>query len=233
MPSFFKDGDFPGGIERRRLLGGKKGSSCHHGCICRGMYLDATPSWHDRRDFRHHPFNLVSRSVCGCWPASLASDIRRAGPPGKIRTFISCHPRRIPKRPRMVKSTQQQAEIAELIRRSETARLQLSDAHAALKDKLNVPARLKESLKAEPKKWMGGSLVAGLLFSRMFRSRKPQQEKVQQVRKQRNILLGALALLVSLAKPAAKIYATNLLREYFQRKLGRDVSLHHGNTPRY
>lgn len=134
----------------------------------------------------------------------------------------------------MAKPTQK-VEIAELVRRSEAARLHLSDAHSALKDKLNVPARLKESLKAEPTKWLGGSLVAGLVASRVFRKKKKPPEKVLSVKKQRNLLLGTLTLAFTLAKPAAKIYATKLLKDYFRKQLDnggtrRPVT---GNISRY
>ncbi len=134
----------------------------------------------------------------------------------------------------MAKSTQQKAEIAELIRRSEASRLRLSDAHSVLKDRLNVPARLVGSLKAEPKKWIGGSVVVGLVASRFFRSKKPSK-KVRKVKKPRSLLLGTLTLAATMAKPAAKIYATKLLKDYFRRQLDdgsarRPVS---GNIPRY
>jgi len=133
----------------------------------------------------------------------------------------------------MAKSTQQKAGIAELIRRSEQSRLRLSDAHSALKDRLNMPARLKESLKVAPKKWVGGSLFAGLLLGRLFGAKKERPEGVQKIRKQRNLLLGALTLIATLAKPAAKIYATNLLREYFQGRFTKGASQHRGDIPRY
>lgn len=119
----------------------------------------------------------------------------------------------------MAKSTQQKAEIAELIRRSEASRLRLSDAHCALKDRLNVPARLVGSLKAEPKKWIGGSVVAGLVASRFFRSKKKASKKYQKEKKSRGLVLGTFALAATMVKPAAKIYATKLLKDYFRNQL--------------
>ena len=135
----------------------------------------------------------------------------------------------------MAKPTQQKTEIAELIRRSEASRLRLSDAHSALKDRMNAPARLKESLKAEPVKWLGGSLVAGFVASRLFRPGRRRAEKVPMVKKQRNFLLGTLALATTLAKPAAKIYATKLLKDYLKRYLenGSARRPSPGAVPRY
>jgi hypothetical protein len=135
----------------------------------------------------------------------------------------------------MAKPTQQETEIAELIRRSEASRLRLSDAHAALKDRMDVSARLKESLKTEPAKWLGGSLVAGFVASRLFRPRRKSAENIPRVKKQRNFLFGTLALATTLAKPAAKIYATKLVKDYLKKHLEnasarRPVS---GGSPRY
>ncbi len=134
----------------------------------------------------------------------------------------------------MARSTKQKAELEELVRRSEASRLRLADAHSALKDRLNVPARLVSSMKAEPKKWVGGSAVAGLLMSRIFRTKKAP-EKVREVKRQRNFLLGTLALAGTVAKPVAKIYATKLVRDYFKKQLAFGAARRPGTgtTPKY
>lgn len=134
----------------------------------------------------------------------------------------------------MAKPTQKQAELEELVRRSEASRLRLADAHSALKDKLNVPARLVSSMRAEPAKWLGGSAVAGFVTSRLFRSKK-SPKKVREIKKQRNFLLGTLTLAAAVAKPAARIYATKLIKDYFNRQLADGTARRpaSGNIPRY
>lgn len=126
----------------------------------------------------------------------------------------------------MAKSTQKTIEIAELIRQSEASRAVLAKAHANYKHKLDVPSRLRESLKKEPMKWVGGSLVIGFVASLFFKSRRKQPEKVavKNAKKDRNFFLGLLTLGLALAKPAAKVYATKLVKDYLSEKLGSGLS---------
>ncbi len=127
----------------------------------------------------------------------------------------------------MAKSTQQKAELERLIRISEASRLRLSDAHSAFKNRLNAPARLAGSLKAEPSKWIGGSLVAGFLASRLFGSKKKPSGRVKEVKKQRNFLFGTLALAAAVAKPVARIYATNLVKDYLGKRFHSGIAARH------
>lgn len=122
----------------------------------------------------------------------------------------------------MAKSTQKSIELGELIRRSEVARLQLGQAHRQLKRKLDIPSRIQESLKSNPTKWLGGSLVTGFMGSFLFKSKskKPKQADAS-LRKERGLVLGLLVMLFTLVKPAAKIYATKLLKDYLQKQLSR------------
>jgi hypothetical protein len=134
----------------------------------------------------------------------------------------------------MAKPTQKAVELGELIRRSEAARLSIGRAHQLLKHRLDAPSRIKESLKAQPAKWIGGSIVAGFVGSFLFKSRKKKmRDEVKATGKGRNSLLRLLGLnlLVKILKPAAKIYATKLLKDYvaqhvarggFERNLGVD-----------
>ncbi len=125
----------------------------------------------------------------------------------------------------MAKPTQKSVELGELIRRSETARLKLGQAHAKLKRKLDVPARVKDSLQSNPIQWVGGSLASGFLGSFLFKSRRSKAKKsAKRVKKERGFWLATLMLLLTLAKPAAKIYATNLLKDYLSRQLRSKMS---------
>ena len=136
----------------------------------------------------------------------------------------------------MAKSTQKSIKLGQLIRSSEASRLQLGLAHARLKHRLDVSARIKESMKAEPVKWLGGSAVAGFFGSFLFKSKKKKiSEQAKTVKKERNFLLGMFGLVITLVKPAAKIYATKLLKDYFKNQLSRGVSQRSvgGNRPLY
>ncbi|MFD2255750.1 hypothetical protein ACFSSA_03595 [Luteolibacter algae] len=117
--------------------------------------------------------------------------------------------------------------MVELIRLSEISRAQLGQAHAHFKHKLDVPSRMKDSLKAEPVKWVGGSLAAGFLGSFLFKGKNKQKtpERVKTVKKERNFLISLLLLGLTMAKPAAKIYATKLLKDYFRTQLANGTLL--------
>ncbi|WP_411826586.1 hypothetical protein [Luteolibacter sp. AS25] len=128
----------------------------------------------------------------------------------------------------MAKSIKTTVEISELIAQGKAARLQLGKSHAELKHKLDFPNRLRESVKAEPTKWIGGSAAAGLVGSFLFRRKKKPQElvrRVRKVKKQRNLLLATLGLGFTVVKPVAKIYATKLLKDYFKNQITRGTAL--------
>lgn len=125
----------------------------------------------------------------------------------------------------MAKSTQQKKEFGELIRRSEAARLQIGLAHSRFKRRLDLPSRIKDSIKSEPGKWLGISAVVGFVGSVLLKSKKtPPIEKAGPFRKKRRFSLAMVALLVRLAKPAAKIYATKLIKDYLTSRLQRGIA---------
>jgi hypothetical protein len=118
----------------------------------------------------------------------------------------------------MAKSTQKSLELAKLIRRSEAARFQIGQAHVQLRRKLDVPLRIRDSLRASPLKWLGGSLGVGFVGSLLFKSR-GRESKSEPIKKHRSWFVGLLLLMFSLAKPALKVYATKLLKDYLQNQL--------------
>ena len=118
----------------------------------------------------------------------------------------------------MAKSTQKTLELAELIRRSEAARVQIGHAHLQLKKKLDIPLRLRDSLKSSPMKWLGGSLGVGFLGSFLFRSKRPEVRHEPE-KKHRGWFIGLLMMLFALVKPSLKIYATKLLKDYLQHQI--------------
>lgn len=109
--------------------------------------------------------------------------------------------------------------LEELVRRSEAARLRLTESHASLRHKLDFPARARESLMEKPTKWLGGSLAAGFMGSLLFRKKKKAPERVRELKRQRGFLLGLLSLAFAMGKPLAKVYATKLLKDYLAGRI--------------
>jgi hypothetical protein len=119
----------------------------------------------------------------------------------------------------MAHPTQKSKQLAGLILKAEASRLALTETHAHFKRKLDLPSRIKSSITGAPSKWLGGALVAGLTSSFLFRpGKRKETEREKQVKKQRGFLFGLLALIFTLSKPAAKIYATRLLKDYLARR---------------
>lgn len=84
---------------------------------------------------------------------------------------------------------------------------------AILRHRLDVPARMKESVMSKPLAWFGGSLGAGLVASFLFRGRKPKPQAEKVVR--RSLWSLALGGAFTLARPALQAWATNELRKRF------------------
>lgn len=120
----------------------------------------------------------------------------------------------------MVKPTQKSLELAELVRRSELARSQITQVQQKLRQKLDVPLRIRDSLKSSPLKWLGGSLGVGFVSSLLFRSKRRLSKREQEPeKKHRGLFLGFLMMLFALIKPTLKVYATGLLKDYLQNQL--------------
>ncbi len=120
----------------------------------------------------------------------------------------------------MAQPTEKSKQLAALILQAEASRTKLTETHARFRRKLDLPARIKSSVTGAPAKWLGGSLAAGLAASLFFRPKKKRfPAKAVIVNKQRGLVFGLLTLLFTLSKPALKIYATNLLRDYLARRL--------------
>lgn len=85
--------------------------------------------------------------------------------------------------------------------------------------KFDIPARVKTAITGSPSKWLGGALLAGVGTSFLFRpGKRKAAEHAKKTKKQRGFFLGMLALLFTLSKPAMKIYATKLLKDYLSQR---------------
>jgi hypothetical protein len=60
----------------------------------------------------------------------------------------------------MAKPTETSSELAALIRRGDAARFQLGQAHQRFKQKLDIPLRIRDSIKSSPLKWLSLLLMS-------------------------------------------------------------------------
>lgn len=142
----------------------------------------------------------------------------------------------------MAHKHQEKVNIQKLIERSEKARETITEARLELKNKFDVAGRVREAVTSDPVKLVGGSLVGGYLLKKIFfrGKRHPKRapkhrEEVNHLKKERGVLIGILGMFLALAKPAAKMYATKLIRDYFKKRLasgtaGRPAA---ANIPKY
>ena len=107
-------------------------------------------------------------------------------------------------------------EIQRLIRQSEHARGVLGGEIRGLKRKLDVPARLKDSLKSHPTGWLGGSLVAGMFTSLLFRRK---GKRVKEAEKKKKTVVGfLLGLAFSALRPFLKVWLAGQLKNFVASK---------------
>lgn len=98
-------------------------------------------------------------------------------------------------------------EIRRLIELSASSRQSLANEAAALRHKLDVPSRVRESLRENPTTWMAGSLVSGLAASLLFRS------KPAPVKKRRGFPAAVLGLTLTAARPLLKVWLANQVKQ--------------------
>ncbi len=105
-------------------------------------------------------------------------------------------------------------EILRLVRLSEASRSLLESEAGRLRKKLDVPARLRDSLKQHPSSWLFGSVATGLAASFLFR-RRPAAEK-----KRRGITSTMLGLTLTAARPLAKVWLADQLKHWIAGSQG-------------
>ena len=109
----------------------------------------------------------------------------------------------------------EKAQIEQLIRLSSAARACLESEAVILRERLDFPQRVRSSLSSNPATWMIGSLVSGMFASSLFRRRTP----VAAPTKSRGAALGLLGLALTAAKPLAKVWLANQLKDWMMRSV--------------
>jgi hypothetical protein len=107
-------------------------------------------------------------------------------------------------------------ETERLIRLASQARAHISGEIADLKRQLDVPARLRSSLKSNPLGWLGGALGSGLAASLLFRGRRPATG-----RKPRSFPLAVAGLILTAARPLLKVWLTGQVKAFIGSQLLR------------
>lgn len=100
-------------------------------------------------------------------------------------------------------------QIERLIGQARSARSFLGSEAITLRQKLDIPARLRSSLKSHPTGWLFGSAASGLAASLLFR-RKPAPAAKQE----RGMPFKILALILTLVRPMAKLWLTGQVKNY-------------------
>ena len=158
----------------------------------------------DHARHRHHPHH------------------RRHHPPAQIiwRDFATLprHPRRIPTRSRMDRKSSEKHEVERLIQLSAAARSRLTHDAIALRDKLDVPARIRHSLHDKPGFWLTGSIVSGLAASMLFRRKKSARSE-----KSRGVVGNLLGLTLTAARPLLKIWLGDALKKWLSQRISTSL----------
>lgn len=100
------------------------------------------------------------------------------------------------------------AETEALIQRLEASRSDLGEQVVDLRQRLDVPTRIKSSVKGKPWLWFGGAMGAGLVLGRILR--RPKKTKI--IRKKNPLIGFALTTGFALLKTALKQVVTNELQ---------------------
>jgi hypothetical protein len=100
-------------------------------------------------------------------------------------------------------------EILRLVRLAEQSRALLGEEAERLRQKLDVPTRVRESLRHHPGSWMFGSMATGLAASLIFRRRSAESPK-----KRRGIPATLLGLTLTAARPLAKVWLADQAKRW-------------------
>ena len=108
----------------------------------------------------------------------------------------------------MDRKPQENPEIQRLIDLGAVARSCLGQEVTALRSRLDIPSRIRASLKHHPAAWGLGSLVSGFIASCFFRRKNPPEKK------RRRLPATLLDITWSAARPLVKIWLANQIKRW-------------------
>ena len=109
----------------------------------------------------------------------------------------------------MDRKLSQNEELARLIRLSGNARSQLTREIVQLQQRLDVPARLKSSLKSHTSGWILGSLLSGVGASLLFRRKRSASPKMR-----RSFPVAVTGLILTAVRPLLKVRFADQVKSY-------------------
>ena len=110
----------------------------------------------------------------------------------------------------MDREPSQTDEIQRLIRLGGSARGLLGAEAARMKRSLDVPARVRSSLKQHPTGWLVAALGSGLMVSALLRRRSSSPSG----KKHRSLPIAALGLVLTAFRPFLKMWLTDQVKNY-------------------
>ncbi len=118
----------------------------------------------------------------------------------------------------------QNPEIERLIRLSTESRAQLTVAAHRLRDQLDLPAKLRDSLKRHPSSWLFGSLASGFVASLLFgrkRGSRSNREMVSVPKPPKSLPAAAVGLALTAARPLAKHWLSKQAEKWLSQAMSR------------
>jgi len=109
-------------------------------------------------------------------------------------------------------ASQPEEQTTRLIARIAASRTALGDNLLDLRHRLDVPARVKDSIVSKPMAWFGGSLGVGLLASLAFRRPRATVRPERPRRSWIGLILGGA---MTLARPALQSWALREIQTRF------------------
>ena len=118
----------------------------------------------------------------------------------------------------MDRKSAEKSEVERLIQLSAAARSRLTHDAIALREKLDVSARIRHSLHDKPGMWLTGSIVSGLAASMLFRRKKTAHAKIS-----RGLAGTLLGITLTTARPLLKIWLGNALRKWLSQRIATSL----------
>ena len=114
----------------------------------------------------------------------------------------------------MASPTSKHQEIERLIRLSDDSRSLLVNHAMAIRQRLDVPTRLRHSVKENPGQWLFGGLASGIATSFLFRRKASSVKKV----KNRSLPLALLGITFAAVRPLLQVWLTSQAKNYITGK---------------
>lgn len=118
----------------------------------------------------------------------------------------------------MARKPPDQARLETLSRQLDAARSDLGDAAVSLRRRLDLPSRVRDSLRRHPAGWFGASVVVGLAASLALTRlrRKPARLELASSHRGRGRIAGAAVAVFTLLRPVVQKWMLHELRQRWQ-----------------